>query len=425
MAEAYLLVIDDSPTVQKVVTLALAEAGHRVIGAPEGTAALETVRERGRAPALILLDGLIPGRDTVDFCRRLTDDAALARVPVVVMIARGQAAELEQRFAKASNVVDTIAKPFSPEALRAVVARVVRPAGAQPAAVGEALSLSAVGEDGAVARARALAAEGVALTGDLATISLSQTFELLAEQRHSGALRVTHAETNTRIEIYFRDGRVDFAAAVGVAEEYLIGRFLVETGEVKPEALARVLEERADPKRRADGAPPLFGADLLTRGLVSKETLALALARQTSELAYETLRWQVGFFQFRPAGAPPPAAREAALQLSVDRLLLEGYRRVDEWRVIEREMADLEEVFVRNDGKIADLPRGTLTREELGVLDEVDGRQSIRDIVRKLRRGSFDVSKIFFRLRRARLIRPRVPPTSISRDPRRVPRPPR
>jgi hypothetical protein len=36
----------------------------------------------------------------------------------------------------------------------------------------------------------------------------------------------------------------------------------------------------------------------------------------------------------------------------------------------------------------------------------------VRDVVRKLRMGSFDVSKMFFRLRRARLIRRRVPPTA-------------
>ena len=34
-------------------------------------------------------------------------------------------------------------------------------------------------------------------------------------------------------------------------------------------------------------------------------------------------------------------------------MLLEGYRRVDEWRVIEREIADLDEIFVRNENKIA------------------------------------------------------------------------
>jgi CheY-like chemotaxis protein len=402
----YLLIIDDSPTVQKVVELALSEVGHRVVAAPDGETALALVREARAVPALILLDGLIPGRDAADFCRQLTDHPTLARVPVVVMIARGQAADLEERFAKASNVVDTLAKPFSPETLQAVVARVVGlPPSAVGAAVAEALSLSAGPADAAVAEARAFAAAGQVLAGDLAVISLSQILELLAEQQHSGTLRVLNTETNARIEIFFRAGRVDFAAAVGVAEELLIGRFAVETGDVTAEALTRVIAERA----RGAGKLPLFGADLIARGLISAEALAMAMVRQTSELAYETLRWRAGFFQFR-RGAEPPA--EARLQLNVDRMLLEAYRRVDEWRVIAREISDLDEVFVRNETKIGELPRGTLTREELGVLDEVDGRQSLREIVRKLRMGSFDVSKMFFRFRRARLIRKRVAPTS-------------
>jgi hypothetical protein len=94
-------------------------------------------------------------------------------------------------------------------------------------------------------------------------------------------------------------------------------------------------------------------------------------------------------------------------------MLLEGYRRVDEWRIIEREIASFDDVFVRNDDKISATPRGTFTREELAVLEQTDGRQTLRDIVRKLRMGSFDVSKMFFRLRRARLVRRRVPPTAV------------
>jgi CheY-like chemotaxis protein len=414
MAGAYLLVIDDSPTVQKVVERALSEAGHRVLAAADGEAALALIREARAVPDLILLDGLIPGRDAADFCRQLTDEPTLARVPVVVMIARGQAADLEERFARASNVVDTIGKPFSPEALQAVVARVVRLPGSlgrtgTSAAVAEALSLSAGPTDGAVSQARAFAAEGLLLAGDLAEISLSQIIELLADQRHTGTLRVLNSDTGARIEIYLQSGRVDFAAAVGVAEELLIGRFTVETGDVTAEALTRVLDERA----RAKGPLPLFGADLVARGLISQEALTLAISRQTSELAYETLRWRAGFFQFRRGGELPAAAREARLGLNVDRMLLEGYRRVDEWRVIEREIADLDEIFIRNENKIAELPRGTLTREELGVLDEIDSRRSVREIVRKLRMGSFDVSKIFFRFSRARLIRRRVRPTAV------------
>jgi CheY-like chemotaxis protein len=409
MANRYILVVDDSPTVQKIVELALAEAGHRVVAAADGEAALAQVRELGGAPDLVLLDGVIPGRDTVDFCRQLTDDPALAQVPVVVMAPRGEVSDLEARFARASNVRDTIAKPFAPEALRAVVARIVAPAPGAGSAVAEALSLSAGPGDAALAEARAFGAGGQVLAGNLAVISLSQIFELLSEQQHTGTLRVLNTETGARIEVYFNSGRVDFAAAVGVAEEFLIGRFAVETGDVTAAAIGRVLEERA----RATGPLPLFGADLVTRGLLSKEALTVAMTRQTSELGYETLRWRAGFFQFRREAEAPAAAREARLGINVDRMLLEGYRRVDEWQVIEREIADLDEVFVRNETKIAELPRGTVTRDELTVLDEIDGRQSVREIVRKLRMGSFDVSKVFFRFRRARLVRRRVPPTSL------------
>jgi hypothetical protein len=191
-----------------------------------------------------------------------------------------------------------------------------------------------------------------------------------------------------------------------VEEEFLLGRFVVDDGEATAETLAKVLAERS----KAKGRVPLFGADLVERGLISPAALNRAMTRQTSELAYETLRWRAGFFQFRRTDDLPPVARQAALALNVDRMLLEGYRRVDDWRVIEREIASFDEVFVRNEDKVNALARGTFTRDELAVLAEVDGRHTVREVVRKLRMGSYDVSKIFFRLRRARLVRRRVPP---------------
>ncbi len=419
MAGEYLLVIDDSPTVLKVIELALTEAGYKVASAIDDELGLAMVREARTIPDLILLDGLIPGRDAAEICRRFAAEPTLARVPVVVMTARGQADDLEARFAKASNVVDTIGKPFSPEALVAVVSHLAAGSAARPkgpvappaavrAVVAEAMALSTA-DAGAVAEARAFAAAGQALVGDLGAISMSQILELLSEQAHTGILRVVNLSSRARVELYLQDGRVDFAAATGAPEEFLLGRFVIDSGDVSAEDVARVLAERA----RAPGPVPLFGADLVARGLLSREALGQAMARQTSELAYETLRWNTGFFQFRPAAELPPLAREAKLQLNVDRMLLEGYRRVDEWRIIEREISSFDEVFVRNEDKIAGLPRGTFTRDELAVLEQVDGRQNLREIVRKLRIGSFDVSKMFFRFRRSRLVRRRVAPTSI------------
>ena len=206
MPGGHLLVIDDSPTVLKVIELALAQAGYAVSAASDDETALALVREARTVPDLILLDGLIPNRDPAEICRRLAADAALARVPVVVMVARGQGDDLEARFAKASNVVDFIGKPFAPDALQAVVSHVVggrtsgkgvaretqsdaetRASAGVRAAVEEALTRSA---DAAVAEARAFAAQGQALAGDLDAIAMSEILEMLSEQAQNGILRV-------------------------------------------------------------------------------------------------------------------------------------------------------------------------------------------------------------------------------------------
>src|SRR4029077_18220564 len=323
----HVLVIDDSPTVLKVIEIALLEAGYRVSTAPDDDAALALVRETRTVPDLILLDGLIPDRDAAEICQRFAADTTLAQVPVIVMAARGQTDDLEARFAKAHNVVDTISKPFSPEALQAVVSHVVDrrtleargaiddgdptgggSAGASVrAAVDEALSQSA--DSSTVAEARAFAAFGQALAGDLHAIAMSEILELLAGEARSGILRVVNTEMNARVELYFRGGKIDFAAAVGVAEEFLFGRFVVDDGELPRDRLTEVLAARA----RATGPLPRFGSDLVARGLITADARLRAITRQTSELAYETLRWQTGFFQFRLTDKLPPLAREAPL----------------------------------------------------------------------------------------------------------------
>lgn len=433
MTRGHLLVIDDSPTVLKVIELALAEAGHRVASVTDEDAAMTWVREEHTVPDLILLDGMLPGRDAAAACARFAGDQVLGQVPVVVMGARAQGDELEARLAKTRNVVDTIGKPFTPEALLAVVSRFVpsKQADDTPAtgagqpqsaaegvvsetirgAIEEALTRSAVGAASVLEEAREFAAAGLSLAGDLASFPAGDVLELCGARRASGIVRIVSTETNGRIELFLRDGKVDFAAAAGVAEEFLLGRFIAAEGTISASRLADVLAAR---QRRVGAALPPLGADLIARGLTSAEVVTRALARQTTELSFETLRWREGFFQLRRTRELPALAQQAALGLDVDQLLLEGYRRVDEWRVIEGEIGGFEDVFVRNDANITELPRGTLTRDELAVLEQIDGRKTVRDIIKKLRLGSFDLARMIFRLRRARLVRKRVPPVATT-----------
>jgi len=104
---------------------------------------------------------------------------------------------------------------------------------------------------------------------------------------------------------------------------------------------------------------------------------------------------------------------DASLGLDVEGILMEGFRRVDEWHLIEREVDSFDVVFLRNEDAVAQMGRGRLTREELSVLELVNGKNTVKDIIRSSRMGSFEVTKMLYRLLSIKLIRRRVMPVAV------------
>src|SRR5512138_393100 len=127
-----ILVVDDSPTICKLVELTLTKAGYRVEIArtgEDGVAAAQACQ-----PAVILLDFLLPDMKGDDVCRAISGNVNLAAVPVIVMSAKGE--DISECFAVMPNVVNIIPKPFSPDALLAVIHHTLEKLGKQSAAPG-------------------------------------------------------------------------------------------------------------------------------------------------------------------------------------------------------------------------------------------------------------------------------------------------
>ncbi|HEV7554139.1 MAG TPA: response regulator, partial [Kofleriaceae bacterium] len=100
-----------------MVQLVLTKGGYQVQTAVDGEAGLESVR--AQRPDLILLDFVMPRMNGYQFCRELVADPKLRDIPVVLMSAKGD--QVGERFVKVMGIVDYITKPFSPEAITAVV----------------------------------------------------------------------------------------------------------------------------------------------------------------------------------------------------------------------------------------------------------------------------------------------------------------
>jgi DNA-binding response OmpR family regulator len=251
------------------------------------------------------------------------------------------------------------------------------------------------------------------LRGDLRVIPLPEIFQLLDTQALSGLLMIQRR--SERIEVHLRRGQVEQALGRGLPDELRLGRFVLDRELVDDARFQAFLQARAAeaPQVGASEATAstngstnsaLIGQQLVAHRLITAADLRTVLARQSSELVYEALRWRTGWFRFRAGLELPPVALEANLALAMEALIQEGCRRVDEWHLIERLIDSPEAVFARDEaGSPRSRPR--LSREEQLVLDRVDGSRRVADLVSASRLGSFEVSRALYRMLSIKLVR--------------------
>src|SRR5262244_1200710 len=118
MANARVLVVDDSPTILKVVSAILARHGYEPAAARDGLAGIEMIK-RGPKFDLVLLDFVMPRMNGYQFCRELRSNPAHRSLPVVLMSAKGD--KIRGQFVQQTGAVDAITKPFDARALVAVI----------------------------------------------------------------------------------------------------------------------------------------------------------------------------------------------------------------------------------------------------------------------------------------------------------------
>jgi twitching motility two-component system response regulator PilG len=112
-----ILVVDDSPTVRKLISGKLEKCGHEAICAVDGMDALEKINEV--IPDLILLDIAMPRMDGYQVCKLIRGNDATKDVPVVMISGKdGFFDKVRGRMAGTSNY---ITKPFGPETLMKTV----------------------------------------------------------------------------------------------------------------------------------------------------------------------------------------------------------------------------------------------------------------------------------------------------------------
>jgi twitching motility two-component system response regulator PilH len=106
-----ILVIDDDPGVVAFLQKRLDAAGYRVTVADTGESGLQKMR--AELPELVIADVIMPGMDGFSFVREIRSDAALTKIPIVIVTAQEELADIF----KMESVQGFFAKPIDTELL--------------------------------------------------------------------------------------------------------------------------------------------------------------------------------------------------------------------------------------------------------------------------------------------------------------------
>ena len=112
-----ILAADDDEDILELIAFRLERSGYTMVLARDGEEALNAAREH--LPDLAVLDVMMPKMDGYEVTRALRADEATRRIPVILLTARVQDADVQRGFDAGAD--DYVRKPFSPQALRARV----------------------------------------------------------------------------------------------------------------------------------------------------------------------------------------------------------------------------------------------------------------------------------------------------------------
>jgi two-component system, chemotaxis family, chemotaxis protein CheY len=115
------LIVDDSATMRQMVAFTLREAGFEVVEAEHGQDAIDKIP--GRKINIVITDLNLPVMDGLTFIKTVRSMPAFKFVPILMLTTESQVTKKEQ--GKAAGATGWIVKPFDPDKLLQIVAKVL------------------------------------------------------------------------------------------------------------------------------------------------------------------------------------------------------------------------------------------------------------------------------------------------------------
>lgn len=226
-----------------------------------------------------------------------------------------------------------------------------------------------------------------ALAGDTSIMGVDNALVHLADRKATGTLLIGIPDEH--IHIHLVSGKVAGITSNN-PKAYCAGADFDFATLDRDNAIKAVIAQKRH------GIP--FFASLVHPGLLPAAKLPAILAAQGLRALLRALGAPAAEYRFHPAAVIPAWAKATSAETEVRTLLLEVYRRLDNWVLIEGGIGGLEATLGGTPKKAELAERISLTPVEKEILDLIDGRINNQQVVNWSGREEFEVGSILYRL---------------------------
>ncbi len=195
----------------------------------------------------------------------------------------------------------------------------------------------------------------MALKGTLKDFGIADILQLIGQQQKTGVLMLT--QRGDTVAVTFKDGNIVRAETTSRNRKDLIGSMLVAASLVTEQQLEFALETQKRTLQR-------LGDVLVSQGVLTEQKFKSMVQLQTSETLFKLFSWKAGTYEFEQKDVE---TENALTPLRAESVLMEGFRRVDEWPVVRKRITSLQMTFE----KIKELPPQELEKDDFdAALDD-------------------------------------------------------
>ncbi|MCW5828130.1 MAG: DUF4388 domain-containing protein [Deltaproteobacteria bacterium] len=229
----------------------------------------------------------------------------------------------------------------------------------------------------------------MALQGTIKDFGIADIFQLIGQQQKTGVLYLRNGPGNSAVDVFFTKGRIRRAAPHGVSADAALCNALVRGGLITRRGADEASSSAREQLRQLRDV-------LVDSGLIVNEQVSAVEKLDTLENIYELFGWQDAEFEFQQKEIE--VNTDSFEAIPAEHVLMDGFRMVDEWPAILREMPDFAQGVARTPGIEPPPPTeggkgGGITHEEHRVYEQVEAGRTVQQVIDMARLGKFDGAK--------------------------------